>query len=158
MYTPWEDEMSNFGSVDEILDFAIKNEEEAYDFYMDLSSKMEFPAMKEVFLGFAKEEKGHKAKLLNIKEGKYMIGSREKVADLKIADYLVDVSPSEDLDYQKALIVAMKKEKAAFKMYMDLADRVEGDLQKTFRALAQEEAKHKLRFELEYDDQIMKEN
>lgn len=150
--------MSKFESVDAILDFAIKNEEEAYDFYMDLASKMEFPAMKEVFTGFAKEEKGHKAKLLNIKEGKYLIESREKVADLKIADYLVDVSPSEDLDYQKALILAMKKEKAAFKMYTDLADRVTGDLQKTFRALAQEEAKHKLRFEIEYDDQIMKEN
>jgi rubrerythrin len=158
MKTSQEEEMSKFDSIDEILDFAIKEEEAAYDFYMGLAGKMDMPSMKEVFTSFAKEEKGHKAKLLSVKEGKYLLESREKVVDLKIADYLVDVAPSEDLDYQKALIVAMKKEKAAFKMYMDLADRVEGDLQKTFRALAQEEAKHKLRFEVEYDDQIMKDN
>ncbi|MFH1754393.1 MAG: ferritin family protein [Candidatus Latescibacterota bacterium] len=150
--------MSKFDSIDKILDFAIKEEEAAHDFYMDLAAKMEFPAMKEVFTSFAKEEKGHKAKLLNIKEGKYLMESREKVVDLKIADYLVDVEPSGDLDYQKALILAMKKEKSAFKMYSDLASRVDGELQKTFRSLAQEEAKHKLRFEIEYDDQINKEN
>jgi rubrerythrin len=150
--------MSKFDSIDEILDFAIKEEEAAYDFYMDLAGKMEMPAMKEVFTSFAKEEKGHKAKLLGVKEGKYFMEAREKVVDLKIADYLVDVDPSGDLDYQKALILAMKKEKSAFKMYTDLAQRLEGDMKKTFLALAQEEAKHKLRFEIEYDDQIMKEN
>ena len=32
------------------------------------------------------------------------------------------------------------------------------NIQDTFKALAQEEAKHKLRLELIYDDEIMKEN
>ena len=32
------------------------------------------------------------------------------------------------------------------------------ELRKMFLSLAQEEAKHKLRFEIEYDDEIMKEN
>ena len=34
----------------------------------------------------------------------------------------------------------------------------DGNLRETFLALAQEEAKHKLRFELEYDDYVLKEN
>jgi hypothetical protein len=38
------------------------------------------------------------------------------VGDLKVADYLVDVEPDSALDYQQALIVAMKREDAAFKM------------------------------------------
>ena len=57
------------------------------------------------------------------------------------------------MDYQEALQVAMHKEKKAFLLYTDLAGAVEdAGLKNTFLALAQEEAKHKLRFEIEYDD------
>jgi len=53
----------------------------------------------------------------------------------------------------------MKKEKKAFKMYTDLAATTEdAGLQSVFLGLAQEEAKHKLRFEIEYDDYVMTEN
>ena len=149
--------MANFETIDEILDFAIKNEEEAAGFYTELASKNVSPGMTKLFTSFAAEEKGHKAKLLDIKKGKHLVPAKEKVMDLKIGDYLVDVEPSTDMKYQDILILAMKKEKAAFKMYTDLATRVEGDLQNTFLALAQEEAKHKLRFEVEYDDNILKE-
>ena len=38
--------MTNFKSADEILDFAIKNEEDAADFYTDLASKVEWVGMK----------------------------------------------------------------------------------------------------------------
>jgi rubrerythrin len=49
----------------------------------------------------------------------------------------------------------MKKEKAAFKLYNDLAGAVENVKVRTlFLALAQEEAKHKLHFEIEYDDML----
>ena len=53
----------------------------------------------------------------------------------------------------------MKKEKAAYRLYTHLAG-VAGDknLSKTFLGLAQEEAKHKLRFEIEYDEVVLKEN
>jgi rubrerythrin len=82
-----------------------------------------------------------------------------KVQDLKIGDYLVDQKPNPELDYQEALILAMKKEKAAFRLYSDLADVTEDEkLRQVFQALAQEEAKHKLRFEIEYDDNILTEN
>jgi len=68
----------------------------------------------------------------------------------------VEVEPDSALDYQQALIVAMKREKAAFKLYIDLAAAVEAqELRDTFLALAAEEAKHKLRFELEYDESIL---
>jgi rubrerythrin len=71
----------------------------------------------------------------------------------------VDIVPKSDMDYQEALILAMKKEKSAFKLYSDLAKIVlEDNLKSLFLMLAQEEAKHKLRFELEYDREILKEN
>jgi rubrerythrin len=151
--------MQQWKSVDEILDFAIGQEEEAAQFYTDLSSRMDRPWMSAIFQSFAKEEMGHKTKLLDIKKGRLLMSAEQKVLDLKLSDYLVDVEPSGHMDYQQALVVAMKKEKKAFKMYTDLADATDNqNLRSVFLGLAQEEAKHKLRFEIEYDDFVMTEN
>jgi rubrerythrin len=151
--------MMKFGSVDEILDFAIQREEEAHDFYKNLSGQMKNPQMKKVFEEFANEEKAHKVKLQKIKVDKTLIPAKKNIQSLDIGDYLVDVEVTEDLDYQDALNLAMKKEKAAFKLYLDLASSTDDSgLQSLFSALAQEEAKHKLRFELEYDEFIYSEN
>ncbi len=151
--------MKNFKSGKEILEFAISEEEAAANFYRQLASKMDKPWMKKAFQDFAKEEEGHKGKLIRIQKGELPELPNQKVLDLKIGDYLEDVKLSADMDYQQALIVAMKKEKAAFRMYSDLAS-VAGDpnLQSLLLSLAQEEAKHKLRFEVEYDEEILKEN
>ena len=148
----------SFKSVDEVLDFAIKNEEEAVDFYTDLANKMERPVMRKIFMEFAEEEKGHKEKLLDIKSGKLLSSSADEVITLDITDYLVEVDPGSKLDYQGALILAMNKEKSAYKLYTDLADTTDNENLKTsFLMLAQEEAKHKLRFEIEYDENVLKE-
>ncbi len=148
-------------SIEEILDFAIVEEQQAYEFYMKLAGKMKADAMRRVFEEFAREEQGHKARLQAMKDGKLSIASsaEENVPDLKIADYLVDVQPSADMDYQEALVLAMKKEKAAFMLYSDLAALVENAAHKeVFLSLAQEEARHKLRFEVEYDQEILSQN
>lgn len=146
-------------TVDEVLDFAIRQEEQAAKFYTDLAGKMDREHMKAAFLAFADEEKMHKAKLLAVKEGKMMLSSQERILDLKIGDYLEDVAPSANLDYKDALILAMKAEKAAFKLYSDLASVTDdAGVKQSLLTLAQEEAKHKLRFEIEYDDTFLNEN
>ena len=150
--------MGLFGSFDEVLEFAIDREIEANQLYSDLAQRTENMTMKKVFEGFAKEELGHKAKLEAIKQGKE-VQPVKNITDLRIADYTVDVKPSPDMSYQEALILAMKKEKAAFRLYLDLTNQVENEDQKAlFLSLAQEEAKHKLRFEIEYDDVMLNQN
>lgn len=152
--------MKKWESVDEALDFAIQNEQNAYEFYMGLSEKMEKPWMKKTFEDFAREEKGHKAKLEGIKAGHLMKPYETKVMDLKIGDYLTSAEVSKDMDYQDALILAMEAEKKAFLLYSDLAESCGDDanLKEMFLSLAQEEAKHKLRFEIEYDEFVLTEN
>jgi rubrerythrin len=151
--------MEQWKSVDEILDFAIGQEEQAAEFYTGLAQRMDRPWMSKIFKDFAQEEMGHKRKLLDVKAGKKLLSSQAKVLDLKIGDYLVDVEPTVEMDYQQALVVAMKKEKKAFKMYIDLAAATDdAGVQSLFLGLAQEEAKHKLRFEIEYDEFVMSEN
>ena len=76
-----------------------------------------------------------------------------------MADYLVDVEFDPDMDYASAIVLAMKREKKAYKLYSDLARAVEReDLRQAFLLLAREEASHKLHFETEYDEHVMQEN
>jgi rubrerythrin len=151
--------MKEFTSINEILDFAIGEEQAAVDFYIMLAEQSKSLQTKKVFVEYAEEEMRHKAHLLKVREsGTFQLAS-EKVRDLKIAEYLVDVKPSANMSYQEALILAMKKEKAAFRMYSKLAEKAEDPgVKATFLKLAQEESGHKLRFEIEYDDYILKEN
>lgn len=149
----------NFQTVNELLDFAIGKELASAAFYNGLAAKMDRPWMKEAFEDFAREELGHKTKLLQIREGQVLEPSREKILDLKIADYTVAGEPSADMSYGDALVLAMKMEKAAFRLYTDMAYRTtDPALRQALMALAQEEAKHKLRFELEYDSFVQPEN
>lgn len=151
--------MKEFESVDDILDFAIDREQEAVDFYTNAAGTVEKDWMKQVFEQFAREEKGHKAKLQAVKKGAKLMPHQEKVMDLKVGDYLAEVELAETMTYQQMLILAMKREKVAFKLYTDLAGKVDDeDVKNLFLGLAQEEAKHKLRFEVEYDDLILKDN
>ncbi|HBX53742.1 MAG: rubrerythrin [Bacteroidetes bacterium RIFOXYA12_FULL_35_11] len=151
--------MNEFNSIDDILDFAIENEQKAVDFYTTLAGVIKNSDMRDTFEQFAREEIGHKAKLVKIKEEKIFVASKENISDLKISDYVDNVEVSSDMSYQDALILAMKREKSAFKLYTKLATKTSNtDLQNLFLSLAQEESKHKLMFEVEYDDVIFREN
>jgi rubrerythrin len=148
-----------FNSVDEILDFAIGEEQKASDFYNDLAGRVNKPNISEIFKNFAKEELGHKAKLMAAKKGKTLKQSEKKILDLKIGDHLEQVELTPNIDFQDALILAMKAEKNAFRLYSSLAEQADDPgIRQTLLLLAQEEAKHKLRFELEYDDLVYTEN
>ena len=143
-------------TANELLDFAIDREQEAHDFYMDLAGKAEQPDVKNLLRQLAGEELGHKRKLEEIKSGSRSLPAAQDLTDLKISDYLVDVEPSGKLNYEDALILAMKREEAAFSLYTDLA-KLAGDeeLKRIFLALAQEEAKHKLHLEMEYKETFL---
>ena len=151
--------MKQWKSAKEILDFAIQCEEEAVELYTNLAEKSKYAAMTATFKRFALEEKAHKEKLLRIKNEGTLESSTKEIVDLKIGDYLANVDTSVELDYQGALILAMKNEKAAFKLYTHLAAATDDPaLKEILLGLAQEEAKHKLHFEIEYDDNILTEN
>ncbi len=146
-------------TVDEILDFAIEREQAAADFYTNLAERVSSAWMKDMLLSFSKEEMRHKGKLKSVKKGEKLLSPEYHVQDLKISDYLVDVEPQDDISLQDAMIVAMKREKAAYRLYSDLAVKVtDPELKELFLGLAQEEAKHKLYFETQYDDQVMRDN
>jgi len=151
--------MNTFNSIEDVLDFAMEGEQGAVDLYTGLADRSENSEMRDTFIQFAKEEMGHKARLLRIKTEGIFESHPVTVTDLKISDYMAEVEPKPNMDYAEALILAMSQEKAAFKLYSRLASEVEfEELKNIFLTLAQEEARHKLRFELEYDEYVLRDN
>lgn len=148
-----------FGSIDEILDFAIEKEREAAEFYIYWADKVSDRTIKQVLLRFAEEERKHERKIGEVKKGKLVLKPEGKALDLKISDYLKEVKPDKEMGYQEALRVAMQREKDSFRLYMDLAESVtDENVKNLFLGLAQEEATHKLRLETIYDEVVYSEN
>lgn len=145
--------MKPMNSLDEILNFAIGEEQAAAAFYTSLAQQAPGADTRQALLDFAREEQGHEARLKAVKAHGARLAAGPHVPDLKIADYLVDIQPKPEMPYRDLLLVAMKKELAANRMYTALAAQAgDAGLRETFTQLAQEEAKHKLKFETEYDN------
>jgi rubrerythrin len=143
--------MKTFKSFDEVMDFAINEEMEAVKFYRMLADFVEKPEMAEVLSGLALQESEHKSKLEAVKAGRITL-DEQVVGDLGIADHVKDVKPYAKMNYVDLLVIGMKKEEAASKLYTDLAIVAQNqEIRDIFLKLAKEEAEHKLRFELEYD-------
>jgi rubrerythrin len=144
-------DMTKFKSIDDALDFAISREIEAQAFYLKLADIVETPEMAKVFSDLASEELEHKEKLQAVKAGQITI-DEEKVGNLGITDHVKTVEPYSKMSYVDMLIVGMKKEEISRKLYSDLAEVAQmQEMKEIFLKLAQEEAEHKLRFEIEYD-------
>ncbi len=147
----------NFGSVDEILNFAIDKEKEAVAFYSSLAGEATRTALKETFERFAKEEEKHIALLSDIAGNKEKIDAYEfkKITDLKISDYMVETEYVQGMPMPEILKIAMKREEKAVKLYSAMADQTDNaEAKKVFQILVQEEAKHKLALESMYDDYL----
>jgi len=144
--------MAEFDSDDEILELAIAREEDANQFYMILAARSTNDEMRKIFEDLADEELEHKAKLeLEVIKTGRVVTAAEK-PELETKNDTGTVGPDVDMDYKDMLIMGMQKEEASFRLYVDLAGRViNEDARETLMALAEEEVKHKLRFETEYD-------
>lgn len=146
-------------AFDSILGVAIEREKEAVLFYQELQKRVLFTERKEFLRSLEKMEEGHVKILENLRNRDIDEMDIPDVPDLEIGDYLVEVELSENMSYQDILIVGMKREEAAYNLYMKLSTQTTGgQVKKVFQKLASEEAKHKLYFEKLYDDDILEEN
>ena len=79
------------------------------------------------------------------------------ITDIKRSDYLVDLDYEQGMPYNEILLLAMKREEKALKLYNDFLEQADTDEgKKLFKILCQEEAKHKLALETIYDDYMAK--
>lgn len=143
----------------EIVRFAILKEEEAAAAYKAASRIVTRSNVRDMLLSFATQEEGHKRRLEAVDLESVAAADIRAVPDLKIADYTDGVEITAAMDYQEILVVAMKREEKAHNLYTALASKAEdAGLSKLFTFLAQEEARHKLALEKEYDEHVLSDN
>ena len=142
---------------EEMIKFAVHREIDSMDFYKKASAMVKHSGTKDLFLDFVKQEEGHKTKLEEVLAGKIILGKIEKIANLKISDYMVEGELKPDISYGDILRIAMKREERSVKLYTDLNEKNQDQALKTlFSFLIQEESKHKYYIEKIYDDEILK--
>lgn len=147
------------GRFEMVIQLAIDGEQEAIDAYTTASEIVAAANVKEMLLGLARQEQMHKNRLMSIDRERVSAAAIVNVPDLKIADYMDDVTVTADMGYQDILVVAMKREEKAHNLYTALASNTEDpELRKLFEILAAEEAGHKLALEKEYDEHVLTEN
>jgi len=151
--------MSNVRTYKEILEYAIEREQDAQRDYEAAAATMKDATMRDALLEMAAQERGHEQKLRSIDVDKFIATGAAPVPTLDLAEYVVSGEFRPGMNYQDLLAVAMQKEKAAFRLYSDLAKVTPDESARALlKALAQEEARHKLALEIEYDTHILQEN
>jgi rubrerythrin len=144
-------------TFNEVLQFAIEKEISTYNLYTMCKEVAKYSGAKELFAELAEEEEKHLELLEHVSVGKVFQGKLDPIPDLRISDYLIDVQCQPDSSYADILRLVMKNEEHSVKLYNDLKEScMDGDLKRLFEFLAHEEAKHKLKFEKIYDEEILK--
>ncbi len=139
--------------VSDIIEIAIKREEDAYDFYMDIHSKVVDAGVKDTLEFIAGEEKKHKAFLVSYRDGEFGATAlrMSDVVDYKIAEYLTEPEVDENSKPEDVYLVASHRELRSYHFYTELANlHADGDLQEMLSKMANEELKHKEKMEYLY--------
>ncbi len=139
-----------------VVQFAIEKETGTFNLYTMCGQIARYSGAKELFDELAREEERHRKLLEALSIGKVDQARLEPIQDLKISDYLIDVTCKPDSSYADILRLVMKNEEHSVKLYDDLkASCRDEELKKLFAFLGQEESKHKLKFEKIYDEEIL---
>lgn len=131
-----------------IIQFAIDNEVESYEFYREASLLVKDETLKETFEDLAKEELEHQEFLKNFLSSGIKEIKLDEFKDYKIADTIEKPQLSVKMDFQDAISLAVKKEQEAMDMYNGLADIcLEEDQRQLFLGLMKMEQMHKAKLE-----------
>lgn len=139
--------------LSELIDTAIKREEEAYAFYMDLFDKMDDTSAKDTLEFVAGEEKKHKEFLVNYREGKYGSDTMRmsEVISYKIAEHQEEPEIEKGMKNEELFLVASHRELRSYKFYSELANlHPAGETKEMLMRMANEELKHKEKMEYLY--------
>ena len=145
--------MGEAGSVGEVLELAIAREIQAAEFLTDLAGRMSNPQMAGLLERLASEELGHKAKLeLEMMKEGVVAKTAGRLVEVDKADYADDFSLGPEAGFREILGMVMAKERRSFRFYVHLAAIVlEEDVHEVLLQLAEEEARHLVRLEREYN-------
>jgi rubrerythrin len=135
---------------EQVIRLAIRREIEAYKFLLALSQVVQFPGIKFLLENMAKEELEHK-EMLELELLK--LGAVVPQDDAEFDnEYKIESDEIAEMDYGDLLILGMEKEDISFRFYVDMAVKAASpESRDAFLAIAEQELRHKIRFEIEYE-------
>lgn len=150
--------MEYFKNLQDVIAFAVEKEEAAYQLYSTTAQHVQSPAARKMLEEMAAQELGHKRMMEAMTQDKLAQYDFNKVPDLKIGDYLLDVEVKEGMSFRDVLVFAMKSEEAAYKLYTAALALAEApEVKNALQLMANEEKKHKYLLETMYDDKVLAE-
>ena len=147
-----------FTTLEEVIRFAVKREETAYQLYKNAAENSTGIAARKMFEEMAAEEAGHKEVFSRIDIAEAMQQASAKVPDMKLAEYMVEMPLKPDMSYDEILRFAIKTEESAYKLYSAAVEMTDDPkLKKTLQVFADVEMGHKKRLEDIYDERVLTE-
>lgn len=142
-------------TFEEVIREAVRKEADAAAFYRMASQRVK-SGISKIFEEMAAEEEKHRKLLEELDWDKVRQYEFKDIPDLKISEFLEDVRYDDNMTYQDAIRMAIKNEERSHHLYVASASRFSDnpDIERLFKMLAQEEAKHKFRLEQVYDDEV----
>lgn len=143
----------DFEAYKHILQIAVDNEVESYDFYKSAIEKVKENSSKDMFAELAEEEMKHKMILEGFINNETKPLKFKQVKDYKISETVDSPRLSVEMKFADAIALAMKKEEESMHLYHELASFSMDEKQKNvFLELAKMEQGHKTRLEALYTD------
>ena len=145
--------MQTFETYEAILEFGVLKERQANRFYLAMAQRVADEQISRLFEELAAEELQHKANLeLELMKAGRVVDTAPDTEEIDNADYIISDSSQLDMDFSDVLDLAVAKEDAAFRLYIDMAAKAKSqESRDMLLAMAQEEVRHKMRFETERD-------
>ena len=145
--------MKTFDTYEAIVEFGILKEQQANRFYLAMAERVADEKISKIFEELAGEELEHKARLeLELMKAGKVVDTAPDTQSIDSSDYIISDSPELDMDYRDLLDLAVAKEDSAFRLYIDMAAKAKSkESREALLAMAQEEVRHKVRFETERD-------
>jgi rubrerythrin len=147
--------------IKKVIDFALERERESQEIYLDYARKTQRMGFRQLLLSMADMEKEHENKLKELKEGKGQsaLFDGTQSVEARLTDFMVEEEFSLDMDYGDFLVLIIKREEKAEKLYEELKSiAVDTEVEELFSWLAEEERKHKAWAQDRYDLEILKDN
>ena len=138
----------------ELWDTAVYKEIASQTVYLEAQRATDDPAAKAMLIELAEEELKHAGILRRMKEAGWQSGdwNRASLSSLRLSEYFAGPDTLEGAGLQEVLLFAMKRELESVNFYTQMMGMLRLEAAKALCSrLAQEELKHKMKLELEYE-------
>jgi rubrerythrin len=147
--------------VTDLLDIAMDREIVSEAFYTAYQKRTQDPGAIKLMQELAQEELKHYQWIKNLKDTGQASHDwhQQKLPDLKISEYLMDINITEGAGLQDVITVAIKREQSSVEFYININQMTENKaVRQLCEKLIQAERNHKAKLEIFYEGLFYQEN